>query len=133
VREKRWFFSLFPYVNNRGAPMKKPVLVLVFQGLFELTGLFAFLMGYFAGITSLMLFGGILVVLDDVIEIFMGILNPLFPVLLAIVLAIVFTPWYVGVFWASTAFKVLGIPGSFRKIFAPYKLIEEVEHQRRFL
>lgn len=113
--------------------MKNPAFVLVLQGAFELVGLLSFLIGYFAQTTPLLLFGGILVLLDDVIEIFMGILNPLFPVLLAIVLAIIFAPWYVGVFWASAALKVLGIPGSFRKIFAPHKLIEEVEHRPRFL
>lgn len=102
-----------------------PTVVIIFQGLFELIGLGSFIVGYFIGLKWLMLFGGILVVLDDVIEIFMGILNPLFPAILAIVLAIIVTPWYVGVFWASAAFKVLGIPTSFIKIFAPQKIKEK--------
>ena len=100
-------------------------IIIIFQGLFELVGLGSFLAGYFIGLKWLMLIGGVLVVLDDVIEIFMGILNPLFPVILAITLAIIFNPWYVGVFWASAAFKVLGIPTSFIKIFAPQKIMKK--------
>jgi len=68
-----------------------------------------------------MMVGGILVILDDVVQIFLGILNPLFPVVLAVVLAVIFTPWYVGVFWASAGFHVLGIPTAFMKIFTPRK------------
>jgi hypothetical protein len=59
----------------------------------------------------------------DIIEIRMGILNPLFPLLLAIGLAIVFAPWYVGVFWASAAFKVLGIPVSLKKVLTPRRFL----------
>jgi hypothetical protein len=56
------------------------VAVLVFQGLFEVIGLASFLSGYFLGIGWLMIAGGILVILDDVIEIEMGMLKPLFPI-----------------------------------------------------
>jgi len=96
-----------------------PIATIFIQGIFELVGLGGFLFGYFADIWWLLVLGGCLVVLDDVIEIGMGILNPLFPVLLAIVLAIFFTPWYVGVLWASAAFKVLNIPTSLRKVITP--------------
>jgi len=102
-----------------------PIVIIIFQGLFEIIGLCTFLFGYFGELKWLMIIGGILVVLDDVIEIFMGILNPLFPVIFAIALAIILTPWYVGVFWASASFKVLGIPTSFIKIFAPQKIMEK--------
>jgi len=53
--------------------------VVFVQGLFELVGLGSFLVGYFGGIWWLMVLGGCLVVLDDIIEISMGVLNPLFP------------------------------------------------------
>jgi hypothetical protein len=89
------------------------------QGLLELSGLAGFLIGYFGGVWWLMVLGGCLIVLDDIIEILMGILNPLFPIALVIVLAIFLNPWYVGVFWASAAFKVLGIPTALRKLFTP--------------
>lgn len=96
-----------------------PTAIIFIQGIFEIVGLAGFVTGYFMDIKWLMILGGCLVVLDDIIEMGMGILNPLFPVLLAIGLAIVFAPWYVGVFWASAAFKVLGIPTSLKKVFTP--------------
>lgn len=98
-----------------------PIAVIFIQGLFELVGLGSFLAGYFTGIWWLMILGGCLVVLDDIIEIGMGILSPFFPVFLTAILAIVFTPWYVGVFWASASFKALNIPTSLRKIFTPQR------------
>ncbi len=94
-------------------------MIVIGQGLFELVGLGSFLSGYFLQIYWLMLVGGLMVVLDDVIEIGMEILNPLFPLILATGLALVFTPWYVGVFWASAGFKVLGIPTALMKVFQP--------------
>jgi hypothetical protein len=51
-----------------------PIAIAFIQGLFELVGLGGFLVGYFADIWWLMMLGGCLVVLDDVIEIGMGIL-----------------------------------------------------------
>lgn len=95
------------------------------QGIFEIVGLGGFIIGYFMPVPWLMVVAGCMVVLDDIIEITMRILNPLFPALLAIGLAIVLTPWYVGVFWASAAFKVLGIPTSLMKVFAPRRFLEK--------
>ena len=109
-----------------------PIFVGIVQGLFELLGLIAFLAGYFSDIKWLMVTGGVLVVLDDIIELGMGILNPTFPILLAVVLALIFTPWYVGVFWSSAGFKVLNIPTSLMKVFAPRRLLSEAE-RRNFL
>ncbi len=103
-----------------------PIAIIFIQGLFELLGLGGFIAGYFADIWWLMILGGSLVILDDVIEIAMGILNPIFPVLLAIALAIVISPWYVGIFLASAAFKVLGIPTSVRKVFMPSRVISQI-------
>lgn len=64
-----------------------PIAVVFIQGLFEIVGLGGFLTGYFADIWWLMVLGGCLVVLDDIIEIGMGILNPIFPVSLAVILS----------------------------------------------
>lgn len=95
------------------------IAILFLQGLFEMIGFCSFIAGYFIPIKWLMVLGGCLVVLDDVIEIKMGVLNPLVPLLLSIGLAIVFSPWYIGIFWASAAFKVLGMPVSLMKVFTP--------------
>jgi hypothetical protein len=101
------------------------IIVIVSQGLFEVVGLGSFLAGYFLDIRWLMVTGGVTVVLDDAISVAIGVLNPIFPVLLALVLAIFFSPWYLGVFWASAAFKVLGIPASLRKAIAPRKSLRK--------
>ena len=90
--------------------------VIMFQGIFEIVGLSSFLGGYFLEIQWLFLLGGCLIVLDDIIEVSIGILNPIFPILLAVILACFITPWYVGIFWASGAFKILSIPSSIQKI-----------------
>ena len=100
-----------------------PLVVIVGQGLFEILGLAGFLSGYFLHLGWIMMVGGTLVVLDDIIEIAMGVLNPVFPILLAIVLAIILTPWYVGIFWASAAFQLFNIPISFRKVYAPSRFL----------
>ena len=95
--------------------------ILFVQGFFELIGLGFFLSGYFMGISWLLLIGGCLIVLDDIVEIKIGVLSPVFPAILAAILAFVFTPWYVGVFWASGVFKVFNIPSSIRKMFYPFQ------------
>ncbi len=98
------------------------ITVIVIQGLFEVTGLFGFIFGFFFDISWLMIISGILLVLDDIIEIALKTLNPVFPILLAIALAIIISPWYVGVFWASAVFKIIGVPTSLKKIISPKKL-----------
>ena len=105
------------------------IFIVFIQGVFELLGLTGFLVGYFTDIGWLMVLGGIFIVVD-VVEVFQGILHPLYPVLLSVVLAFVFTPWYVGVFCASAGYKVLGLENALRKTFTPRRFINE--HFERF-
>ena len=58
-------------------------------------------------------------VLDDIIEVVMGVLQPFFPIVFAIALAIILSPWYVGVFWSSAAFKALNIFTILKKVLTP--------------
>ena len=101
-------------------------LILVLQGLVETIGTIGFLFGLF-DIPWLMITGGVLVVLDDAVEIATGVLNPLFPIILAVSLSLVLTPWYTGIFWASAAFKVIGLPMALKKIFVPGQLIARIQ------
>lgn len=55
-------------------------------------------------------------VVDDILEVYVGVLNPLFPIILAVLLASIISPWYVGIFWSQAVFHVLGIPTAIRKI-----------------
>ncbi|MEX2054022.1 MAG: hypothetical protein WD883_00540 [Candidatus Colwellbacteria bacterium] len=82
----------------------------------ELFALSAFLLGYFMGFYILMMIGGILLVIQDIFAIMQGVLNPLFPVILAFVLAYIFSPWYVGIFWSIAAFTFLNIPTNIRRL-----------------
>lgn len=95
--------------------------VIVLQGLFELIGLAGFLSGYFLDMQRLMIAGGFLIIFDDIMQVSMGMLRPLYPVLLAVVLAIAFSEWYVGVLWAAAAFRIPGIPISLMRIYRPGK------------
>ena len=64
-----------------------------------------------------MIIGGTILVVDDVVDIYLGVLNPVFPVILASVLAYFVTPWYVGIFYGSAAFSILDIPLAVKKTF----------------
>jgi len=103
--------------------MRTMYKVFLAQGLFELAGICSFLCGYFLDIYWLLLLGGCLIVTDDLISVSLGALKPHFPVLLAVILAIIFTPWYEGVFWASAIFKIFNIPFSALKVFRSSRII----------
>lgn len=100
-------------------------IIIVMQGLFELSALSIFVLGYFNQVTALIIVGGILLILNDLVDILTGVLKPHFPVIFAIVLALIIRPWYVGIFWASALFVVLNIPKDLRKIFTPGKIISK--------
>lgn len=69
-----------------------------------------FLIGAFGNSMWLIIFCGCLIVIYDILDILSGELKPLFPISLAIVLALIFKPWYIGVFWASAIWHILSIP-----------------------
>jgi hypothetical protein len=96
------------------------------MGLKELCALAFFFVGYFTSVHWLMLIGGIILVLDDIYEMYIGILNPLFPIVFAVFLSVLLDPWYVGVLWASAGFKILNVPVDLRRIFSPRTVALEV-------
>jgi hypothetical protein len=97
----------------------------VFRAIAELVGLIGFLVGYFLHVKWLTIGGGLLIVFDDLMQMLVGALKPLFPLILAVVLALILSPWYVGIFWASAAFKILDIPTLIVSIFNPSKVVTE--------
>jgi hypothetical protein len=99
--------------------------IILIQGLFEIIGIGFFLFGFFGDILWLIIVGGIAIVLEDIIEISTGILNPLIPIILSVILAIILKPWYIGIFWASAVFKILNIPTATMKIFMPNKFLQK--------
>ena len=105
------------------------ICISIAQGLLELLGIGGFLVGYSTNIWWIMIAGGSVMVLDDIYQISVGILNPLFPIALAGVLAMLIDPWYVGIFWSLACLKLLDIPGALVKILAPHKAAERVFKQ----
>lgn len=97
-------------------------LIIRIQGLLELS-VIIFLIGVLLGIPFLVILGGILMVIDDLLGMFTGALNPVFPILLAVILAFTIKPWYVGVFWSLAAFGILDIPTALKKIIKGSKAI----------
>ncbi len=110
--------------------MSRAALVIcVIQGLVEVIGPIGFVTAYVLDSPLAMVVCGLICVIDDVIEILQGLLNPLFPIFFAVVLAAILTPWYVGVFWASAGVKLLGVPGALRKIAAPRRHLSQIPRQ----
>jgi hypothetical protein len=102
-------------------------MVLRMQGSFELTALILFFTGYFGGSTWLMLLGGIMLVVDNVMTIALGLTSPLLPLGLSTLLALIVQPWYAGAFLGCAVFTLLGVPNSVRKIWDPEKVLETAE------
>jgi hypothetical protein len=105
------------------------IFISIAQGLLDLLGIGGFLVGFFTNIWWIMIAGGLVMVLDDIYQMLVGILNPLFPIAFAIVLAILIDPWYVGIFWSLACLKFLDIPGALAKLVAPHKAAERVLKQ----
>jgi hypothetical protein len=110
------------------------IYIMIVQGLVELLGVGGFVVWYLTDMWWVMVVGGLVMVLDDICDVSLGTLNPLFPVVFAIVLAMIIDPWYVGVFWSLACFKFLDMPGALAKIFVPHRARERVlkqMHERR--
>ena len=70
--------------------------------------------------------------IDDFIEMNIGVLNPLAPIMLAMlgvfIAVYIDMQWYIGLFWSTAVFKILGIPTSFIKIFTPSVVVERAQN-----
>lgn len=95
-----------------------------FLAAYNVVSLIAFVVGYFAHIHWLLILGGTLLVLDDIMEMITGMLNPLFPIIAAIIVAILFQPWYIGVFWSIVPFKIVSLPRSIKALISTDSLLE---------
>ena len=98
--------------------------IVIIQGAIGIIGLAAFLVGFFQDISLLMIVGGTSLVIDDILSILSRALNPIVPVILTVSLAIVFEPWYEGVFWASASFAAWDYKVNWWKLTAPKTFIE---------
>lgn len=104
--------------------MNKHSLVLRLQGLFEISSLILFFLGYYTEIFWILYLGAGMLILDNITTIMFGLINPLYPIGLSVLFVLFFQPWYYGVFWACAVFTLLGIPNSFLKIWDPGTVLE---------
>ncbi len=102
-------------------------IVLRIQGFFEISSLLLFFTGYYTEILWLMFLGAAMLVIDNLMTIMFRLINPVYPLLLAVVLSLFFTPWYIGVFMACAIFTLLGIHNSFMKIWDPDGVLKRAE------
>lgn len=108
-------------------------LVLRIQGFFEISSLILFFTGYYTEILLLMFLGAAMLVVDNLMTIMFRLINPVYPLLLAVLLSLFFTPWYIGIFMACAIFTLLGIHNSFLKIWDPARVLARArENEGRF-
>jgi len=100
-------------------PNPAEVITTWLMGFVGMAAPLAFLIGVLASMPWLMMIGGIVLVVRDVVGVLLGVLSPGFPIILAIILAIFVNPWFVGVFWASAVFALLGLPFHLRQALFP--------------
>jgi hypothetical protein len=72
-----------------------------------------------------------MLVADVLMTIRLRVLSPVYPVTLAVLLSLIFTPWYQGVFWTCAVFTLLGIPNSVRKLLSPEKILKDYPEEER--
>lgn len=107
-----------------------PTFLLVLA-LVNLGSLVGFVLGFFLEVNWLLFICGSLLALDHALQILAGTMRPHFQVLLAVVLAIAISPWYVGVFWSVAALEVLNIPENLRRIIAPGQVARQIAVARQ--
>lgn len=90
-----------------------------FSSILSLLALSSFIYGFFAEQRAFAISGGVVLILLDVVAIWVGVLKPLFPLLFAIVLALLVKPWYYGVFWSCAVFQILNIPAYIAMLVKP--------------
>lgn len=98
----------------------------------ELLSLLLFIFAFFSSISWLAILTGLFLIIDDILGMLNGQLNPLFPIAFAILLAFIIHPWYMGVFWSVAAFKLLNVPKDISVILRPEKHESIKEFEDKF-
>lgn len=98
--------------------------VIRIQGVLELSGPILFFAGILAEETSLIIAGGILMFILDILTTFLGVLNPFVIIIFGVFLGFIIDPWWYGVFWVFCIFFIINIPNAIRKIKSGSKILE---------
>ena len=107
--------TLWYELTEAGQQAKKRIVI--FKCLYMILSIVAFLIGFFQHIFWLAIVGGCLIVLYDILDMLAGLLNPAFPIVFAVILAVIIKPWYIGIFWASAIWHIISLPWYMRDLF----------------
>jgi hypothetical protein len=108
--------------------MTKDLKIIVFQNIINAIALGFFLYGFFSHNNALAIIGGIGMTLF-LLTIFGKELNPITPLLLALILGFIIKPWYYGVFWVWSGFSVFQV---FSFIFVSLTKRKEIQDAEKF-
>lgn len=99
----------------------------------EILAIIGFILGFFYDVYLLATIAGLLLVIDDILEILSGRLNPFFSIVFALILGFIIEPWYLGVIWSVVVFRILNIPKDIQVIVNPqrHKSLKEVEKESK--
>lgn len=103
-------------------PRPEEVALLWSQGALDLTAFGLFVAGRVLGSDPLSLAGFIIYVVVNVVQLFGGILTPaggFITIIIAVVGAPFFSPWWLGLGWYFTVMGALGIPQSLMQVINP--------------
>src|SRR3989344_5619831 len=89
-----------------------------------------FLVGIFLNLQVLWIIPGIFMLLEDIMSMLTGELNPTFPIIAAIIAVFLIKPWFLGVFWSIEVFAILNVPTSF--IFLVSKKARTADREKYF-
>jgi len=96
--------------------MSKNLKIFCIKSLLNLIALCLFLFGNVYSNTSLIIIGGCGMIVFSFI-LYHQFLNPLIAIVLGIFLALILSPWYLGVFWAVSVYLIFQIVTLLHSLF----------------
>ena len=106
--------------------------IIGFQILMNLSGVGLFLYGWFFGNFTVMVVGGVIMIVDDIMTVFSGAMNIVGPAIAWAVASFFISPLWYSLFWATLVFNIMNVPGSIKKIFTFKQYIQQLEDTARY-
>ena len=105
--------------------------IIGFQIILNISGVGLFLSGWYFGNPTIMIAGGVIMVVDDIMTVFSGAMNIMGPAIAWAVAAFFLSPWWYSLFWSALVFNVMNVPGSIIKIFTFKRVVQQAEEALR--